>query len=118
LVRVRKGFEAPSWIVDLKRVTGIPHEVAKVDEAIRIGARTVITDMVSHTSLREQFPALIEAALVVGSVQIRNRATIAGNICNASPAADTSPALLAYGAVANLISAAGTRALPLDQFFT
>jgi carbon-monoxide dehydrogenase medium subunit len=74
--------------------------------------------MVDHTSLRDHFPALIEAALVVGSVQIRNRATSAGNICNASPAADTSPALLAYGAVANLISAAGTRALPLDRFFT
>ena len=57
-----------------------------------------MTDVIENTSLREHFPALIEAAMVVGSVQIRNRATLAGNLCNASPAADTAPALLAYGA--------------------
>jgi carbon-monoxide dehydrogenase medium subunit len=117
LVRWRKEFEAPAWIVDLKRVREIPDEVVRVDEVLRIGARTVITDVIANTGVRAQFPALVEAALAVGSVQIRNRATIAGNICNASPAADTSPPLVAYGAIVNVASATATRSLPLEQFF-
>jgi carbon-monoxide dehydrogenase medium subunit len=68
--------------------------------------------------IRRHFPALVEAASVVGSVQIRNRATLAGNICNASPAADTAPALLVYGALVNLIGATGSRRVPLTEFFT
>ena len=59
--------------------------------------------------MREHFEALVEAASVVGSVQIRNRATLAGNVCNASPAADTVPALLVYGAAANVVGPAGSR---------
>ena len=55
--------------------------------------------------------------MVVGSVQIRNRATLAGNLCNASPAADTAPPLLAHGAILNLVSGSGSRQLPLDDFF-
>ena len=76
-----------------------------------------MTDVIEDARIREHFPALVEAAQVVGSVQIRNRATLAGNLCNASPAADTAPALLAYGASLNLVSADGSRQLPLDEFF-
>ena len=68
-----------------------------------------MTDIVADPRGAAAFPALVESATVVGSVQIRNRATLAGNICNASPAADTAPALLAYGAVVNLVSAGGPR---------
>jgi carbon-monoxide dehydrogenase medium subunit len=117
LVRLRKGIELPNTIVDLKRVPSLRADVARVGDVIRIGARAVITDVVESQSLREHFPALIEAALVVGSVQIRNRATISGNICNASPAADTAPALLAYGAVANVVGSSGSRSVAIDQFF-
>jgi carbon-monoxide dehydrogenase medium subunit len=77
-----------------------------------------MADLIADARVRSLFPALAEAAHEVGSVQIRNRATIAGNICNASPAADTAPALLVYEAIVNLISAAGTRSVPLDHFFT
>jgi carbon-monoxide dehydrogenase medium subunit len=68
--------------------------------------------------MRHHFPALVEAARVVGSVQIRNRATLAGNICNASPAADTAPPLLIFEAVVNLFSKAGRRAVPIAEFLT
>ena len=105
-------------LVDLKRVTELGADVKQIGDVLRIGARAVISDVVEHPSLRAHFPALIEAALVVGSVQIRNRATISGNICNASPAADTSPALIAYDALVNLAGADGARAVPVDQFFT
>lgn len=115
LVRLRKGHDAPRVVVDLKRVNGLSAQVEEAGGHLRIGARAVITDVIGNATVRRHFPALIEAALVVGSVQIRNRATIAGNICNASPAADTAPPLLAYGALVNL---AGGRTIPLDQFFT
>ena len=118
LVRLRKGSERPRVLVDLKHVRELRADVVQIGDVIRIGARAVITDVVAHTSLRRHFPALIESAMVVGSVQIRNRATIAGNICNASPAADTSPALIAYDALVNLATADGARSVPVDQFFS
>ena len=117
VVRLRKGVDLPGAIIDLKRITALPADVAAIGSVVRIGARAVITDVVQHASVREHFPALVEAALVVGSVQIRNRATISGNICNASPAADTSPALIAYDAVVNLRSSGDSRSLPVEQFF-
>lgn len=118
LVRVKKGQNLPAVLIDLKRVPELHADITETDGALRIGARAVMTDVVEHPRLRMLFPALIEAALVVGSVQIRNRATVAGNLCNASPAADTAPPLLAYGAQLNLISAGGSRRMPLDAFFS
>ncbi len=118
LVRLRLGHLQPAIVIDVKRVGGLASTIAQTDEWIRIGAGTVMTDIIAHPGLRRSFPALIEAARVVGSVLIRNRATLAGNICNASPAADTAPALLVYGARVNLVSAAGPRQVPLTKFFT
>lgn len=118
LVRVRKGHDVPAIVIDLKRVADLRADITETDGSLRIGARAVMTDLIEHARLRTHFPALIEAAMVVGSVQIRNRATVAGNLCNASPAADTAPALLAYGAQLNLISAGGSRRMPLDDFFS
>lgn len=115
VVRMRK--EPPQIVIDLKRIAALRADVARTASGIRIGARAVMTDIVSHPVVRQQFPALREAALVVGSVQIRNRATLAGNVCNASPAADTAPVLLAYGARVNVIGARGARLVSVDQFF-
>ena len=117
-MRLRKGVEWPSVIVDVKRVAELRADVAEIDGCIRIGARTVMTDVIEDRRIRQHFPALVDAARTVGSVQIRNRATLAGNLCNASPAADTAPVLLAHRASLNLVSAGGTRQMPLDDFFT
>ena len=92
------------------------------------GACTVILDgrivdsclvlaVAADGRVRRLFPALAEAAAVVGSVQIRNRATLAGNACNASPAADTAPPLLVYGATVVAEGPGGTRRIPIDGFF-
>lgn len=118
IVRVKKGQELPAVVIDLKRVPELRADITESNGTLRIGARAVMTDVIEHPRLRTLFPALIEAALVVGSVQIRNRATVAGNLCNASPAADTAPPLLAYGAQLNLISASGSRRVPLEEFFS
>jgi xanthine dehydrogenase iron-sulfur cluster and FAD-binding subunit A len=117
IVRLRKGRRVPKIVIDLKRIEALGPGIDKTASAIRIGARTVITDIVSDPDVRRHFPALIEAALVVGSVQIRNRATLTGNICNASPAADTAPALLVYDASVNVIGGNGGRQIRMTDFF-
>jgi len=113
-----KATGQPLVVIDLKRVSGLDARITETDGRIRIGARAVMTDVVDNKRLRELFPALVEAARVVGSVQIRNRATLAGNLCNASPAADTAPPLLAHDATLNLASGSGSRQVPLHEFFT
>jgi len=86
------------------------------DDAIHIGAGTTFTDIRRSQEIAEALPLLIQSASWTGSVANQNRGTLGGNICNASPAADTPPALLAYGATVTLISASGTRTLPYTDF--
>ena len=123
VVKLRKGSSdrsassAPPVVIDLKRIADLRCDVLHTASGIRIGARAVMTDIIGDPLIRQHFAALRDAALVVGSVQIRNRATLAGNLCNASPAADTAPALLAYGARVNVIGRSGTRQIAADQFF-
>jgi carbon-monoxide dehydrogenase medium subunit len=76
-----------------------------------------MTDIAAHPAVSRHAAALAEAAAVVGSVQIRNRATLAGNLCNASPAADTAPALLVHGAVVVVAGPEGTRRISVDDLF-
>ena len=96
MVRLRARRDVPRIVIDLKHVGALRADVTSTRDGISIGARTVMTDIAGSALVQRYFPALVEAALVVGSVQIRNRATLSGNICNASPAADTAPVLLAY----------------------
>ncbi|HEY5328522.1 MAG TPA: FAD binding domain-containing protein [Acidobacteriaceae bacterium] len=86
------------------------------DDAIHIGAGTTFTDIRRDAAIAEDLPLLIQSASWTGSVANQNRGTLGGNICNASPAADTPPALLAYGATVTLISAIGKRSLPYSDF--
>jgi CO/xanthine dehydrogenase FAD-binding subunit len=118
LVRLRLGHIRPALVLDIKKVEALRADVFETDGWLRVGAGTVMMDLVADERIRRHYPALVEAAAVVGSVQIRNRATLAGNICNASPAADTAPALLAYQARVNLIDGTGRRQVPFAGFFT
>jgi len=85
-------------------------------DAIHIGAGTTFTDIRRNAAIAQDLPLLIQAASWTGSVANQNRGTLGGNICNASPAADTPPALLAYGASVTLISASGQRSMPYADF--
>jgi len=118
IVRMRLGHVRPAVVVDTKHVAELRDEIVETRGGLQIGARVTMTTLIEDARVRQHFPALVEAASVVGSVQIRNRATLAGNICNASPAADTAPALLVYGAVANIAGPGGSRRLPLTEFFS
>ncbi len=117
IIRLRDGSIRPRVVVDLKRIAELDGEIREDDGHLTIGARTVMTDIAADERIRRDFQALAEAAAVVGAVQIRNRATLAGNQCNASPAADTAPALLVYGARVIATGPAGTRRIPIDEFF-
>jgi CO/xanthine dehydrogenase FAD-binding subunit len=98
----------------LKELKGI--EVTK--EHVALGALTTYTEVQRHEVLRREFPALCEAARETGGRAIQNRGTIGGNVANASPAADSPPALLAYDAEIELVSAGGARWIKYDEFHT
>jgi carbon-monoxide dehydrogenase medium subunit len=117
LIRLRDGTVQPRTVVDVKRIAELDGDIRAVDGHLRIGALTTMTTIADDPRVRRDYAALAEAASVVGSVQIRNRATLAGNLCNASPAADTAPALLVYGAAVIVAGPSGTRRIPLDAFF-
>jgi len=116
IIRLRDGTLRPSLVVDIKRIAALQRGIEVRDGWLSIGAGTVMTEIVEDVRSQRSFPALVEAAQVVGSVQIRNRATLAGNVCNASPAADTLPPLLVYGAVLVIAGPGGERRLSLDDF--
>ena len=99
-------------IQHLAELRGIAGEA----DAVRIGAGCTFTDIREDATLQRDFPLLVEAASWTGSVANQNRGTIGGNLCNASPAADTPPPLLAYDAELTLVSAQGSRTLRYSEF--
>jgi carbon-monoxide dehydrogenase medium subunit len=117
IIRLRDGSLRPRVVIDVKRIAELGDRIDERDGDLSIGARTTMTDIAADEWIRREYRALAEAAAVVGAVQIRNRATLAGNLCNASPAADTAPALLAYGARVVAKGPAGTRTIPIDDLF-
>lgn len=116
IIRLRDGTYSPSIVVDVKRIPELAPAISEVEGRLRISAGTVMTEIHDHPLVQRVFPALAEAARFVGSVQIRNRATLAGNMCNASPAADTAPPLLVYGAELEIVGPDGARTVALDDF--
>jgi CO/xanthine dehydrogenase FAD-binding subunit len=117
IIRLRDRSIDAGVVVDVKGVPELAAGIRHEGDRVVIGANTVMTDIAEDATIRTRFTALAEAAIVVGSVQIRNRASLAGNICNASPAADTAPALLVYGAVVVVAGPEGSRRIPIDEWF-
>ncbi len=116
VIGCREGYHRPELVIDLKRVPELKPSISEIEGGVSISAATVMADITASELMRQSFPALVEAADVVGSVQIRNRATLAGNICNGSPAADTAPPLLVYDAVVVVAGPNGVRRVPIDEF--
>ena len=116
LVGLRNGAIRPRVVVDLKHIDELAPVIRADHEGMSIGANAVLAQLTASEGLRRDFPALVESAAVVGSVQIRHRATLAGNLCNASPAADTVPALLAYGADVVIRGPGGERRVRVEDF--
>lgn len=116
-LRMRHRALMPDVVIDLKRIKALSGLRYSGQKGLRIGAAVTHAEVESHPSVRRHYGALAEAAGWVGSLQTRHRGTVAGNLCNASPAADTAPALLAYRAVINIVGADGERQVPIETFF-
>jgi CO/xanthine dehydrogenase FAD-binding subunit len=116
IVGLQNGRIAPRVVVDLKHLADLPPSIGETDGRITISAVTPLSELIADARIRRWFPALAQAAQTVGSVQIRNRASLTGNICNASPAYDTGPALLAYDAAIVLSGRNGKRRVPVADF--
>ena len=86
-------------------------------EGLTLGATARLAEVASHPDILENYPALTYAVQVMANVEVRHMATVAGNLCNAAPSADTAPPLIAMGAEVTLASLKGERRLPLDRFF-
>lgn len=117
LVQMRSVAPRQQRLVDIKRIPELL-SIALDSSGLRLGSAVSCWEVSQHKGLRESFPGLVEAAQLIGSIQIQNRATVGGNLCNASPAADTVPALIAIGAECVIAGPGGRRTLAVTDFVT
>jgi carbon-monoxide dehydrogenase medium subunit len=117
LVQMRSGRVQPELLVDVK---GIPEMTSITQEggAFRFGAATNAMELVEHEAFAKAWPGVTEAVKLIGSIQVKGRATVGGNVCNASPAADSVPALIAAGAIAHVVGPNGAREAPVEEIAT
>ena len=118
LVQLRSGRLRPDLIVDTKKLPGIIGIRKEADGSFVIGAATPGADIEANAELKKAWPGVVEAMDLIGSTQIQGRASLAGNLCNASPAADSVPALYAAAATAVVVGPAGKREVPVEQIPT
>jgi len=119
LVDLRNGVSSPSLLVDVKRIDELRTLVAKPTQGeVVLGATVPLNGIAENRELRATYPGLCTAALSIATYQLRNRATVVGNLCHASPAADMAPILLVLDAVLEVRGLDGNRVVPLARLFT
>jgi carbon-monoxide dehydrogenase medium subunit len=114
LVQMRADVIDPDLIVDIKKIAET-RAITEEKGGWRVGAAVTGAELKEHPRLKQVWPGVIEAANLIGSTQVQGRATLGGNLCNGSPAADSVPALIAAGAVATLAGPQGRRDLPVED---
>jgi len=114
LVQLRTGRVSPALIVDTKKLPGITG-IRQDANGFTIGAATSGAEIGEHAGLRAAWPGVVEATNLIGSTQVQGRASLAGNLCNASPAADSVPAMIAAGATCRIVGPKGERTVPVEQ---
>jgi len=117
MVRMKSGFIEPDLVVDIKQISAM-QSITKSATGFRIGAAVSAAEMGENTALKKAWPGVVDSANLIGSDQIQNRCTIAGNLCNASPAADAVPALIAAGAKANVVGPQRRRTVAVEKIIT
>jgi carbon-monoxide dehydrogenase medium subunit len=114
LVRLRTGFIDPDLVVDIKRIAAT-RTIQSTAAGFKIGAAVTGAELGEHAKLKKAWPGVVEAANLIGSKQVQGRCTMTGNLCNASPAADSVPALVAAAAKAVIVGPKGKRTIPVEQ---
>ena len=115
--QLREGRRRAARIVDLKHIPELTAITALPDGGVQIGAAVTATAVARHAAIAAGYPAVAESAQLIGGVQVQNRASLGGNICNAAPSADGVPALICHGAQALIAGPNGTREMPVEAIF-
>jgi carbon-monoxide dehydrogenase medium subunit len=117
LVKLRAGVVAPQLVVDVKTIPQL-RAIESDARGFRIGAAVTCAEIGEHAALVAAWPGVVEGLQLIGSTQIQGRATLGGNLCNASPAADSVPALIAAGALCQVAGPGGEREVPVEKIVT
>lgn len=118
LVEIKEQIRAPDYVISIQRIAGMDHLSFDGQSGLRIGALVTTRELELSPVVQKLYPGLLQAIRELGSIQVRNRATLAGNICRASPSADTLPPLIADGAAVRIHGGRGERSVLLEEFFT
>ena len=118
IVQVRENRRDLDLLVDVKHIPELDELRFDPREGLRLGASVPCCRIYEHAELARAYPGLIDAISLVGGIQIQSRASVGGNLCNASPAADTIPPLIVYGAICVIAGPSGNRELPVELFCT
>ncbi len=113
IVEIENDLIEPSLLVDIKRIPEL-RQIAMENGGFRIGAAVPGMEIVGHAAFCKAWPGIVDGVKLIGSIQVKGRASIGGNLCNASPAADSVPPLVAAGAIARIIGPNGQREVPVE----
>jgi carbon-monoxide dehydrogenase medium subunit len=116
LVQLREGRRTTGLVIDVKHISEFMQVSFDPQSGLTIGAAASCTQICNDPNVRKHYPGLIDGIELIGGVQIQNRASVGGNLCNASPAADSIPALIVHVAVCNITGSNGSRSLPVEEF--
>ena len=114
LISLRAGHVAPELLINVKGIAEMT-AIAAENGAFRIGASVPCMALIEHAGFAHAWPGVTDAVKLIGSIQIKGRATVGGNVCNASPAADSVPAMIAAGASASILGPGGARQVPVED---
>jgi CO/xanthine dehydrogenase FAD-binding subunit len=117
IVQMETDLIEPSLLVDIKKIPEL-RQIASENGGFRIGAAVPGMEIMGHAALSKAWPGVLDGVKLIGSIQVRGRASIGGNLCNGSPAADSVPPLIAAGAIARIVGSKGTREVPVEQIPT
>jgi xanthine dehydrogenase FAD-binding subunit len=117
IVSLRARELCPKTVIDIKGVRELHGLSYDEKNGLSVNATVTLNELIRHEKASKNYPVLTEAISTIGDYQVRNRATLVGNICNASPAADSAPALLVLDATVNVASTKGKRSIPIREFF-
>lgn len=117
LVGMKQKELSPGYIIDIKGISGLNYINYDPGQGLTVGALTTIRTVESSPLVKKNYPFLSHAAGLLGSVQVRNKATIGGNLCNAAPSAETAPCLLCLDAKVKIASLKGERIISIEDFF-
>lgn len=118
IVQLREGLREAELVLDIKKIPELMQMQFAPERGLRLGAAVPCYRIYGDAAVAAAYPALADAAQIIGGWQIQSRASIGGNLCNSSPAADSIPALIALRATCHIAGPQGTRTLPVEQFCT